>query len=115
MHNVLANLPIYIYFQPHLVKDSIQMKFKESGAIAFWEFSEGHVDTRNGHGAILGGKRWGAMVVLKSLESASTAIVAALKDSALYNSSEGNTMHIALLSAENESNMSGIRFAHVQY
>jgi hypothetical protein len=24
-------------------------------------------------------------------------------------------MHIALLSAENESNMSGIRFAHVQY
>jgi acetyl-CoA carboxylase/biotin carboxylase 1 len=74
-----------------------------------------HVDTRNGHGAILGGKRWGAMVVLKSLESASTAIVAALKDSALYNSSEGNTMHIALLSAENESNMSGIRFAHVQY
>jgi acetyl-CoA carboxylase/biotin carboxylase 1 len=91
------------------------MKFKESGAIAFWEFSEGHVDTRNGHGAILGGKRWGAMVVLKSLESALTAIVAALKDSAQYNSSEGNTMHIALLSAENESNMSGIRFAHVQY
>jgi len=24
-------------------------------------------------------------------------------------------MHIALLSAENESNMSGIRFVHVQY
>ncbi|AQK42643.1 acetyl-coenzyme A carboxylase1 [Zea mays] len=43
-------------YQPHLVKDSIQMKFKESGAIVFWEFSEGHVDTRNGQGAILGGK-----------------------------------------------------------
>lgn len=102
-------------YQPHLVKDSIQMKFKESGAIAFWEFSEGHVDTRNGHGAILGGKRWGAMVVLKSLESASTAIVAALKDSAQYNSSEGNTMHIALLSAENESNMSGISDDQAQH
>ncbi|ONM18465.1 acetyl-CoA carboxylase2 [Zea mays] len=43
-------------YQPHLVKDSIQMKFKESGAITFWEFYEGHVDTRNGHGAIIGGK-----------------------------------------------------------
>lgn len=113
MHNVLANLPIF--FQPHLVKDSIQMKFHLSGAIAFWEFSEGHVDTRSGHGAILGGKRWGAMVVLKSLESASTAIVAALKDSAQYNSSEGNMIHIALLSAENESITSGIRLVHVQY
>ncbi|ONM18462.1 acetyl-CoA carboxylase2 [Zea mays] len=102
-------------YQPHLVKDSIQMKFKESGAITFWEFYEGHVDTRNGHGAIIGGKRWGAMVVLKSLESASTAIVAALKDSAQFNSSEGNMMHIALLSAENESNISGISDDQAQH
>ncbi|AQK42637.1 acetyl-coenzyme A carboxylase1, partial [Zea mays] len=94
-------------YQPHLVKDSIQMKFKESGAIVFWEFSEGHVDTRNGQGAILGGKRWGAMVVLRSLESASTAIMAALKDSVQYNNSEVNTMHIVLLNAETESNISG--------
>jgi acetyl-CoA carboxylase / biotin carboxylase 1 len=97
------------------VKDSIQMKFKESGAIVFWEFSEGHVDTRNGQGAILGGKRWGAMVVLRSLESASTAIMAALKDSVQYNNSEVNTMHIVLLNAETESNISGTRFVHVQY
>jgi acetyl-CoA carboxylase / biotin carboxylase 1 len=91
------------------------MKFKESGAIVFWEFSEGHVDTRNGQGAILGGKRWGAMVVLRSLESASTAIMAALKDSVQYNNSEVNTMHIVLLNAETESNISGTRFVHVQY
>ena len=56
--------------------------------------------------------RWGAMVVLKSLESAPTAIVAALKDSAKHDSSEGNMMHIALLSAENGNN---IRSVHVQY
>lgn len=91
------------------------MKFKESGAIALWEFSEGHVDTRNGQGAVIGGKRWGAIVILRSLESASTAIVAALKDLAQYSTSEGNIMHVALLSAEYESNISGIRCVYVQY
>ncbi|OEL17844.1 Acetyl-CoA carboxylase 2 [Dichanthelium oligosanthes] len=93
-------------YQPLLVKDSIQMKFKESGAFALWEFSEKLVDTENGQGAVLGQKRWGAMVVVKSLESARTAIIAALKDSAQHASSEGNMMHIALLSAENENNIS---------
>ncbi|KAG2570471.1 acetyl-CoA carboxylase 2 isoform X1 [Panicum virgatum] len=93
-------------YQPLLVKDSIQMKFKESGAFALWEFSGGHLDTKNGQGAVLDRKRWGAMVVLKSLESAPTAIVAALKDSAKHDSSEGNMMHIALLSAENGNNIS---------
>jgi acetyl-CoA carboxylase/biotin carboxylase 1 len=98
-------------FQPLLVKDSIQVKFKESGAFALWEFSEGHVDTKNGQGTILG-RRWGALVVVKSLEYARTAIVAALKELAQHASSEGNMMHIALLSAENENNM---RFVNVQY
>ena len=88
------------------------MKFEESGAFALWEFSGGLLDTKNGQGAVLDRKRWGAMVVLKSLESAPTAIVAALKDSAKHDSSEGNMMHIALLSAENGNN---IRSVHVQY
>lgn len=86
------------------------MKFKESGAFAFWEFSDEHADTKNGQEAVLGQKRWGAMVIIKSLESARTAIVDALKDSARHASSEGNMMHIALLSSENENN---IRFANV--
>ncbi|XP_062225261.1 acetyl-CoA carboxylase 2 isoform X2 [Phragmites australis] len=93
-------------YQPHLVKDSIQMKWKESGAIALWEFSEGHVGTRNVQGAVPGGKRWGAMVIVKLLESVPTAVGAALKDLAHYTSSEGNMMHIAVLGADTETNIS---------
>ncbi|XP_062184107.1 acetyl-CoA carboxylase 2-like isoform X3 [Phragmites australis] len=92
-------------YQPHLVKDSVQIKWKQSGVIALWEFSEGPVDTRNGQGTILDGKRWGAMVILKSLESLQTAIGAALKAAAQYTSLEGNMMHIALLGADNEMNL----------
>lgn len=88
------------------------MKFKESGAFAYWEFSDQHVDTKNGQEAVLGQKRWGAMVVIKSFESAGTAILDALKDSTRHASAEGNIMHIALLSAENENN---IRSANVYY
>ncbi|CAO2041466.1 unnamed protein product [Urochloa humidicola] len=100
-------------YQPLLVMDSIQVKFMESGAFALWEFSDGqYVNTKNGQGSVLGRKRWGAMVVLKSLESVQTAIVAALRDSAQHASSEGNTMHIALLSAENENNISSDDQAH---
>ncbi|CAO2034081.1 unnamed protein product [Urochloa humidicola] len=100
-------------YQPLLVMDSIQVKFMESGAFALWEFSDGqYVNTKNGQGSVLGRKRWGAMVVLKSLESVQTAIVAALRDSAQHASSEGNTMHIALLSAENENNISDDQAQH---
>lgn len=78
-------------YQPHLVKDSIQLKYQESGVIALWEFAEAHSE-----------KRLGAMVIVKSLESVSTAIGAALKDTSRYASSEGNIMHIALLGADNQ-------------
>ncbi|KAL6839698.1 hypothetical protein ACP4OV_030386 [Aristida adscensionis] len=85
-------------YQPHLVNDSIQIKWEESCALALWEFSEGHTDTRDGQGAR---KRWGAMVILKSSESLPMAIGAALKTLAQYSISEGNMLHIALLGSEN--------------
>ncbi|XP_052155792.1 acetyl-CoA carboxylase 2 [Oryza glaberrima] len=91
-------------YQPHLVKDSIKMKWIESGVIALWEFPEGHFDARNG-GAVLGDKRWAAMVIVKSLESLSMAIRFALKETSHYTSSEGNMMHIALLGADNKMNI----------
>nr|AHC53984.1 plastid transported acetyl-CoA carboxylase [Eleusine indica] len=93
-------------YQPHLVMDSIQMKWKESGAIASWEFSEELVDLRNRQGGIQGGRRWGAMVILKSLEYLPIAVGAALTDVAHYPSTEGNMMHIALLHADKEKNIS---------
>jgi acetyl-CoA carboxylase/biotin carboxylase 1 len=86
------------------VKDSIQLKYQDSGVIAKWEFTEGHPE-----------KRLGAMVILKSLESVSTAIGAALKDTSHYASSAGNTMHIALLDADTQMNTTEDRYVHVQY
>nr|CAL63610.1 acetyl-coenzyme A carboxylase [Alopecurus myosuroides] len=80
-------------YQPQLVKDSIQLKYQDSGVIALWEFTEGNHE-----------KRLGAMVILKSLESVSTAIGAALKDASHYASSAGNTVHIALLDADTQLN-----------
>uniref|UniRef100_A0A0D9WEQ7 Uncharacterized protein n=1 Tax=Leersia perrieri TaxID=77586 RepID=A0A0D9WEQ7_9ORYZ len=90
-------------YQPHLVKESIKMKLIESGVIALWQFPEGNFDTRNG--TILGEKRWGAMVIVKSLESVSMAVKTALEETSHYNSSEGNMMHIALLGADNKINI----------
>jgi acetyl-CoA carboxylase/biotin carboxylase 1 len=83
------------------VKDSIQLKYQDSGVTALWEFTQGHPE-----------KRLGAMVILKSLESVSTAIGAALKDTSHYASSAGNTMHIALL-GDTQMNTAEDRYVHV--
>ncbi len=88
------------------------MKWIESGVIALWEFPEGHFDARNG-GAVLGDKRWGAMVIVKSLESLSMAIRFALKETSHYTSSEGNMMHIALLGADNKMHIIQERYVHM--
>ena len=85
------------------MKDSIQLKYQDSGVTALWEFTEGHPE-----------KRLGAMVILKSLESVSTAIGAALKDTSQYASSAGNTVHIALLDTDIQMNTTEDRYVHVQ-
>jgi acetyl-CoA carboxylase / biotin carboxylase 1 len=103
------------YFQPHLVMDSIQMKWMESSAIASWEFSVELVDSRNRQGAVHSGTRWGAMVILKSLEYLPTAVRAALKDLAHHSTAEGNMMHIALLHADKEKNIRKNRYIQVQW
>lgn len=87
------------------------MKWKETSAIASWEFSEELVDSRNRQDAIHGGRRWGAMVILKSLEYLPTAVGAALKDLAHYPKTEGNMMHIALLHDDKEKNISKYRYS----
>jgi acetyl-CoA carboxylase / biotin carboxylase 1 len=87
----------------------------ESSAVASWEFFEELIDSRNREGAIHGGRKWGAMVILKSLEYLPTAVRAALKDLAHHPSAEGNMMHIALLHADREKNISKNRYFQVQY
>ena len=106
------------FFQPYLVKGSVRMQWHRSGLIALWEFSEEHIKQRNGQDAMSlkqqvedpEEKRWGVMVVIKSLQYLSSAIDAALKETSHYkagagnvsngnsaSSSHGNMLHIALV------------------
>nr|AHI94840.1 acetyl-coenzyme A carboxylase [Eleusine indica] len=109
-------------YQPYLVKGSIRMQWHRSGLIALWEFSEEHLKQRNGQDAPLKQqvenpveKRWGVMVVIKSLQFLSTAIDAALKETSQYrtgvgsvsngkciNSNQSNMLHIALVGINNQ-------------
>ncbi|XP_062200626.1 acetyl-CoA carboxylase 1-like [Phragmites australis] len=109
-------------YQPYLVKGSIRMQWHRSGLIALWEFSEEHLEQRNGQDAPLKQqvenpieKRWGVMIVIKSLQFLSTAIDAALKETSQYragvrsvsngnhvNSNQSNMLHIALAGINNQ-------------
>lgn len=73
--------------QPYLVKGSIRMQWHRSGLIASWQFWEENqpptVDmlrTKFFEDDIGGVIRWGAIVVLTSLQVLSDAVGAALKD-----------------------------------
>lgn len=108
-------------YQPYLVKGSIRMQWHGSGHIASWEFSEEHTEKRNVfENAMLDKKivekhcekRWGAMIITKSLQLLRPAINAALKES-LYtgaeilnglpeHASQGNMLHIALVGINNQ-------------
>ena len=73
--------------QPYLVKGSIRMQWHRSGLIASWQFWEENqpptVDmlrTRIFEDDSGGVIRWGAMVILTSLQVLSDAVGAALKD-----------------------------------
>ncbi|XBI75211.1 hypothetical protein VPH35_068610 [Triticum aestivum] len=106
-------------YQHYLVRGSVRIQWHRSGLIALWEFSEEHI----GQSAALlkqqvqdpRGRRWGVMVVIKSLQCLSTAIEAALKETSHYragagsvsngnpiNSNRGNILHIALVGISNQ-------------
>ncbi|XP_015697314.2 acetyl-CoA carboxylase 1 [Oryza brachyantha] len=108
-------------YQPYLVKGSIRMQWHRSGLIALWEFSEENIKQRNGQDLMAlkhqeedpNEKRWGVMVVIKSLQYLSSAIDAALKETSHYkagnvsngnstSSSHGNMLHIALVGINNQ-------------
>ncbi|XP_010916915.1 acetyl-CoA carboxylase 1 [Elaeis guineensis] len=114
-------------YQPYLVKESVRMQWHRSGLVALWEFSEEHIEKRNGSEDPIAGKplvekhcekRWGTMVIIKSLQFLPTAISAALKETThCLNSkadnepfsnglpehaSQGNMLHVALVGINNQ-------------
>nr|ASZ00203.1 acetyl-CoA carboxylase 1 [Pelargonium cotyledonis] len=108
-------------YQPYLVKGSVRMQWHRSGLIATWEFLEEHVARKNGSEDPLSPKplvekhsekKWGAMVIIKSLQFLPTIINSALRETthnvreAILNgsidpASYGNMMHIALVGVNN--------------
>ncbi|MQM19485.1 hypothetical protein Taro_052489 [Colocasia esculenta] len=95
-------------YQPYLVKGSVRMQWHRSGLIASWEFSEEHIERRNGLEDPISNelvvakhceRRWGAMVIIKSLQFLPVAISAALKE----------TSHASDHAAENEMVSNGHR------
>uniref|UniRef100_A0A7N1A1T5 Acetyl-CoA carboxylase n=1 Tax=Kalanchoe fedtschenkoi TaxID=63787 RepID=A0A7N1A1T5_KALFE len=101
-------------YQPYLVKESVRMQWHRCGLIASWEFMEEHVErtaepedqfaTVQKHSE----KKWGAMVITKSLQLLPVIISAALKEAAsgtgdsVAPTSHGNMMHIALAGVSNQ-------------
>ncbi|KAJ6919903.1 acetyl-CoA carboxylase 1-like [Populus alba x Populus x berolinensis] len=108
-------------YQPYLVKGSVRMQWHRSGLIASWEFLEEHIERKNGFEDQMPDKplvekhreqKWGAMVIIKSLQFLPAIISAALLETAhdphevvLNGSVEptgfGNMMHIALVGINN--------------
>ncbi|KAF9682552.1 hypothetical protein SADUNF_Sadunf05G0120800 [Salix dunnii] len=108
-------------YQPYLVKESVRMQWHRSGLIASWEFLEQHIERRNGFEEQTPDKplaekhheqKWGAMVIIKSLQFLPVIIRSALLETtkdpheAVLNGSVeptgfGNMMHIALVGINN--------------
>ncbi|XP_058085333.1 acetyl-CoA carboxylase 1-like isoform X2 [Magnolia sinica] len=113
-------------YQPYLVKGSVRMQWHRSGLIASWEFSEEHIEKRDGGEDKMCDesvvekhceKRWGVMVIIKSLQFLTDAINAALKETthcpsfgsdhemvpngSLEPVSHGNMLHVALVGINN--------------
>ncbi|KZV44505.1 Acetyl-CoA carboxylase 1 isoform 1 [Dorcoceras hygrometricum] len=108
-------------YQPYLVKGSVRMQWHRSGLIASWEFLDEHVDRKNGleddpslqkHSE----RKWGAMVVIKSLQFLPTVISATLKEAthnlqaavpngSIHRATSGNMMHIALAGINNQMSL----------
>ncbi|KAF8377274.1 hypothetical protein HHK36_030649 [Tetracentron sinense] len=110
-------------YQPYLVKGSVRMQWHRSGLIASWEFSEEHIQRRNSSDDQTSDKplvekhserKWGAMVIIKSLQFLPTVIsaAAALKETthgihemmlngSLEPASPANMLHIGLVGIHN--------------
>ncbi|KAI3950918.1 hypothetical protein MKW92_020924 [Papaver armeniacum] len=97
-------------YQPYLVKESVRMQWHRSGLIASWEFSEEHVERRNASEdetstSLMVEKhterKWGAMVIVKSLQSLPMAISTMMPKGSAEAVSNGNMLHIALVGINN--------------
>lgn len=110
-------------YQPYLVSGSVRMQWHRSGLITSWEFTEDHLERNiNGSDYHLVGKpgiqkkcekKWGAMVIIKSLQFLPTVLSAALKEmtpdfdetipsGSDERASHSNMMHIALAGINNQ-------------
>jgi acetyl-CoA carboxylase/biotin carboxylase 1 len=109
-------------YQPYLVKGSVRMQWHRSGLIASWEFLEEHIERKNGSDQSKlsnsfvekhSEKKWGAMVIIKSLQFLPTVISAAMKEAThnfqntvqnrdIHADSHGNMIHIALAGINNQ-------------
>ncbi|XP_057974064.1 acetyl-CoA carboxylase 1-like [Malania oleifera] len=112
-------------YQPYLVKGSVKMQWHRSGLIASWEFMEEHIERKSGcedrtADTMLVAKhcvkKWGVMVVIKSLQLLPTVIGIALKEvshifhdtipnGSMESASHGNMMHIALVGINNQMSL----------
>ncbi|OVA14638.1 Carboxyl transferase [Macleaya cordata] len=112
-------------YQPYLVKESVRMQWHRSGLIASWEFSEEHVERRSASEDQTSARpmvekhserKWGAMVIVKSLQFLPMAISTVLKETThgslgmMSNGSaepvsHGNMLHIALVGINNQMSL----------
>lgn len=103
-------------YQPYLVKGSVRMQWHRSGLIASWEFLEKHIERKNvTEDEMMEDpsveKKWGAMVITKSLQLLPTVISAALKETthnfhgSISQGKHGNMMHIALAGINNQMSL----------
>ncbi|KAK4428493.1 Acetyl-CoA carboxylase 1 [Sesamum alatum] len=112
---------VHRLYQPYLVKGSVRMQWHRSGLIASWEFLDEHVERTNRSEDDISNepsverrneRKWGAMVVLKSLHFLPTVLTAALReathnlqavipDGSMHPATSGNMMHIALVGINN--------------
>ncbi|KAL0300319.1 UNVERIFIED_CONTAM: Acetyl-CoA carboxylase 1 [Sesamum angustifolium] len=108
-------------YQPYLVQGSVRMQWHRFGLIASWEFLDEHVERKNRSEDEISNepsverrneRKWGAMVVLKSLHFLPTVMTAALReathnlqaeipDGSTRPATSGNMMHIALVGISN--------------
>ena len=97
------------------------MQWHRSGLIASWQFMEGHIEEANTSDYEMTelpsvDKKWGAMVIIKSLQFLPDVISAALKETSHNShgasqngfadpSNHGNMMHIALAGINNQMSL----------
>ncbi|GAB2292893.1 acetyl-coenzyme-A carboxylase [Dionaea muscipula] len=112
-------------YQPYLVKGSVRMQWHRSGLIASWEFMEEHIERADVSEDPVSNKplvekhserKWGAMIIIKSLQFLPPVISAALKeathnfndatpDGSLEPAGHGNMLHIALAGVNNQMSL----------